>query len=148
MRTRKEVIDDIIGYFEDDNELFNDCIEDLDSYNGYLDDDRYFPMDDFNDRLYGNKPRDIAYQMFFGYDEDVYSTDASGRVEYGKFNPNRVWFKWDGYGNLVSTNVKDYTGKLDRYFVESLADNRNRLTSIDYEPRLVALFDEYDECEE
>ena len=36
----------IIIYFKEHEELFNDCIEELDSYNGYLGDNRYYCMDE------------------------------------------------------------------------------------------------------
>lgn len=45
-RTKAEVIDDIIKAFKDDEELFNACIEELDRYNGYLGDNRYYDMDE------------------------------------------------------------------------------------------------------
>ena len=41
MKTYEEKINAIIEYFENNEETFNDCIEELDSYNGYLGDDRY-----------------------------------------------------------------------------------------------------------
>ena len=39
-RTDEEITADIIAIFNDDEELFNDCIEELDGYNGYLGDNR------------------------------------------------------------------------------------------------------------
>lgn len=39
----------IKAYFEENEEIFNACIEELDSYNGYLGDDRYYPMDELDE---------------------------------------------------------------------------------------------------
>lgn len=38
-RTKKAIIADILAYFKENEEVFNNCIEELDSYNGYLGDD-------------------------------------------------------------------------------------------------------------
>ena len=45
-RTKEAVINDIIKLFTENEELFNNCIEELDGYNGYLGDDRYYSMDE------------------------------------------------------------------------------------------------------
>ena len=39
--------------FQNDEQLFNDTIEELDNYNGYLGDDRYYNMDELPDLLNG-----------------------------------------------------------------------------------------------
>lgn len=45
-RTREEVVADILTYFEENEDTFTACLEELDSYNGYLGDDRYFDMEE------------------------------------------------------------------------------------------------------
>lgn len=42
MRTTRAIINDIIAFFRDNESAFCDAIEELDSYNGYLGDNRYF----------------------------------------------------------------------------------------------------------
>ena len=42
-------IEKILEYFKNNEEIFNNCIEELDSYNGYLNDDRYYEMEMLND---------------------------------------------------------------------------------------------------
>ena len=44
-RTKEAIIADIIQYFKENEDVFNDCMEELDSYNGYLSDDRYYDME-------------------------------------------------------------------------------------------------------
>lgn len=130
----------IIAYFEENEDSFNEIIEDLDSYNGFLGDDRYFEMEMLDEFYSGQEPTEILNRAFYGYD-DTY-TDADGNHPE-PFNPNRPFFYYNGYGNLVSSYDKDYSAHLDRWFVESLAENRRYIYGIDAE--LDALLDEYEE---
>ena len=147
-RTKKAIIADIIQYFKENEDVFNDCMEELDGYNGYLGGDRYFSMDEFDDLHIGTEPLEILRRAFFGYDEDTYTTAGSGNKTYGAFNPNRDYFRYNGYGNLVSAYYKDYSGQLDKYAVESMSENRNYIDSIENDDILSGLFDELEEAEE
>lgn len=132
----------IIAYFEENKELFNSCIEELDGYNGYLGDDRYYDMEELNELFCDTPTIDLLNRAFFGHDEDTWTTDSRGNREYGPFNPNRDYFTFNGYGNLVSSNHKDYSGFLDTYAVESMAENRSYIDTIESDEELSALFDE------
>ena len=147
-RTLEEITADIIEYFENNEDIFNDCMEELDSYNGYLGDDRYYPMDELDELHDGIEPSEILQRAFFGYDEETHTTDRYGNKTYGAFNPNRDYFKYNGYGNLVSADYKDYTGMLDKYAVESMSENRCYIDSIDNDEELTALFDELEAAAE
>lgn len=147
-RTTEEVTADIIEYFENNEDLFNDCLEELDSYNGYLGDDRYFSMDELDELCNGTEPSELLRRAFYGYDEQTYTTDRDGDKTYGAFNPNREYFRYNGYGNLVSADYKDYTGQLDKYAVESMSENRSYIDSIDNDEELTALFDELEAATE
>jgi len=141
----------IIEYFSNNEEVFNDCMEQLDSYNGYLGDDRYYSMDELNDLYCGTDLQEVLCRAFYGYDEDTWTTDSSGNREYGAFNPNRDYFRFNGYENLVSADYKDYSGRLDRYAVESMSENRDEIGGINDNDELSALFDaleDEDESEE
>lgn len=146
-RTKEAVIADIIQYFKENEDVFNDCIEEFDSCTGYLGDDRYFPMDEFDDLHSGVEPCELLRRAYYGHDEETYTTDSSGNKTYGEFNPNREYFRYNGYGNLVSADYKDYSGRLDKYAVESMSENRRYIDSIDDSAELVALFDELEELE-
>ena len=141
-RTHEETIAAIIKYFEENEETFNACIEELDNYNGYLNDNRYYYMDDLNDLYSGTEPIELLQRAYFGRDDDTWHTDSSGNKEYGEFNPNREYFYFNGYGNLVSSNYKDYTAHLDEYAVESMSEHRNYIDTIESDKELTALFDE------
>ena len=141
-RTAEKIKDEIIAYFQKHEDIYNEAAEELDAYNGYLGDDRYYSMDKIDEFYNGTEPSEILARAFYGYDEETYSTDASGNREYGPFNPNRAYFCYNGYGNFVSADYKDYTGLLDHYIVESMLDNRNYIDTIDNDPELSELFDE------
>lgn len=147
-RTTEEITADIIAYFENNEDIFNDCMEELDSYNGYLGDDRYYSMDELDELHNGIEPSELLRLAFFGYDEETYTTDRDGNKTYGAFNPNRDYFRYNGYGNLVSADYKDYSGMLDKYAVESMSKNRRYIDTIDDNEELTALFDELEAAAE
>lgn len=147
-RTAEEVTADIIEFFENNEDIYNEAIEELDGYNGYLGDDRYFSMDELDELHNGTEPSELLRRAFFGYDEETYTTDRDGNKTYGAFNPNRDYFRYNGYGNLVSADYKDYSGQLDKYAVESMSENRSYIDSIDNDEELTALFDELEAATE
>ena len=147
-RTKKAIIADIIQYFKENEDVFNACMEELDSYNGYLGDDRYYDMDELNDLYSGQEPQEILFRAFYGFDADTWTTDSRGDKEHGAFNPNRNYFYFNGYGNLVSSDYKDYSDKLDGYAIEAMSEDRNYIDSIEDDDVLTDLFDELEESEE
>ena len=124
MKTINEQLKEL---FEQDEELFSSTIEELDGWNGYLNDDRYYSMDELNEFYRGSEPLEILQRAYFGRDDDSWHTDEHGQKHYGAFNPNREYFTFNGYGNLVSSDYKDYSYLLDDYFIESLIDNKDNL---------------------
>ncbi len=134
----------IIEYFETNEETFNACIEDLDSYNGYLGDNRYYEMETLNEFYDGCDPIEILQRAYFGRDDNNWTTDSSGNKTYGEFNPNRNYFYFNGYGNLVSSDYKDYSAFLDEYVIEVMNDSRQWIDSINDNDELSTLFDELD----
>ena len=138
----------IIDYFKENEDTFNSCIEELDSYNGYLCDDRYYSMDDLDEFYSGTEATEIVRRAFYGHDAETWNTDAHGNKEYGAFNPNREYFTYNGYGNLVSADYKDYSGYLDEYAITAMLENRQYIDSIKYDDELSALFDALEEGEE
>lgn len=135
----------IIAYFEENENIFNYCMEELDNYNGYLGDDRYYEMEMIDEFYSNTKPLELLQRAYFGRDDDNWRTDSRGDKVYGEFNPNRDYFYFNGYGNLVSSNYKDYSYKLDDYFVDALLENRCYIDSIDDDAKLKSLFDELEE---
>jgi len=115
---------ELLNFFADpaNEELFIETIEELDSYNGYLGDDRYYDMYMIDEFALGSNTSEVLERAYFGYDEDT-STENSKT----EFNPMRDYFRFNGYGNLVSADYKDYSDKLDEWFIDDLIDNAYRL---------------------
>lgn len=145
MTNREKNIEKIIAYFEENNDIFNECIIQLDDYNGYLNDDRYNDMELLNEIYSDTEPLEILRRAFFGHDEDNWHTDGSGNKIYGEFNPNRDYYKYNGYGNLISTDYPNYSKYIDKYAVEEMSDNRRWIDAIEDDDELSALFDDLEE---
>lgn len=144
--TKEEITKKAIVYFEEHEDEFNSCIEELDNYNGYLGDDRYYPMSELGELFEGNDPDWLLCRAYFGYDADTWHTDAHGQKEFGAFCPLRDWLTFNGYGNFVSTDYKDYSDKLDKWFIESLFENWRKVYDLPAE--IDKLCEEYENAEE
>lgn len=145
MRTEKEIRQELKDLFEEDNTLFNETIEELDSYNGYLGDDRYYFMENLTDCIdTSDLWNSLIYRMFCGRDDDCYITNSQGEKEYSQFNPNRDYYYYNAYGNLVSSDDKDYSAYLNDYFIDELLNNYDFL-NIDADIEI--LLDELAQCE-
>ena len=145
---RKTIIEKIIDYFKENEETFIECIEELDGYNGYLNDDRIYNIEELNEFYHDTEPIELLYRVFYGHDNETWTTDEHGEKQYGEFNPNRNYFFYNGYGNLVSCDYKDYSDKLDSYLIEQLEENRENIYSINDDSDLSELFDELEQTEE
>lgn len=148
IRTKEDIYSDIISYFSENTDIFNECIEQLNSWNGYLNDDCYYPMDELDEFYCGTNPSEILCRAFYGYDADTWTMDRSGNKMYGEFNPNRDYFKYNGYGNLVSTDYPDYSNYLCEGTIEDMAENRDEIDAIDENSELSGLFDELENLED
>lgn len=115
----------LIKYFEENQEVFIEVIEELDSYMGYLNNDRYYYMDELDDLFYGLKPSELL-----------------SRFNFSKFNLNDEYFYFDGYANICSDYKKDYSGYLDQYFIDTLIEYKDLLYLPD---EVVEMLDEYDD---
>ena len=120
---------------------FNHDIEELDSWNGILGGNRIEDME-FLDELYqGKDATEILTRAYFGHDDDTWH-DENGERVHGEFNPNRDYFYFNGYGNLVSTDYKDYSDYLDLDYVQDIVDNYGHL---DLSVWAQEIIDNYDE---
>ena len=145
---KETTVKKIIDFFNENEDIFNSCIEELDSYNGFLNDDRYYSMDELDEFYSGTEPLELLRRAYYGRDDDTYTTDSNGNKTYGEFNPNRDYFYYNGYGNLVSSDYKNYSAHLDEYAIEAMSENRQYIDSIDGDDDLAALFDELEQEDE
>ena len=88
-RERNDAID---TFMDDQNEVFY-AMNDIDSYNGVLDTDRYYPMMDIDELLGDKKPSEVLELLS------------------GSFNYSDDYFQWSVYG-LTSSNDPDYVHDL------------------------------------
>lgn len=144
---RENTIEKIIDYFTENPTDFEQAIEELDSYNGYLGDDRYYEMEMIDEFFSTTNPTELLQRAYFGRDDDTWTTDGYGNKTHGAFNPNRDYFTFNGYGNLVSSDYKDYSAHLNSYAIEEMSENRQYIDAIENNPELSALFDELEEDE-
>lgn len=142
IRTREEIINEIIQYFEDNVGVFNDAIVELDSWNGYLGDDRFYEMEMLRDFYYNVDVFEILNRVYYGHDLDSFTTDSYGNITYEEFNPNRDFFGYNGYGNLISTNYPDYSSHLDKYAIEKMLEEMENIYTIQDNSELLTLFNE------
>lgn len=133
----KFAIERIKKFFANNPDIFNVCLEQLDSYKGYLDDDRYYEMDEFDNLCRGLTPTQIATALYYGYDADSWKVEAP-------FCPNRKYFAINVLGNFVSTDNKDYSGYLDDRVIVEMNDAREYLDEIYEHDELLELFNELD----
>ena len=138
MRTKEEVIQNLMDVFSEKEEVFCDYIEALDRYCGCLYDDLWLPMSELNNELEFDSPMEILGKARFGY--------AYGNSDE-PFNPYDEYFRYNGYGNLVSHYKKDYSDYLDEDHVTEMYENRRALGNV-IDADVEALFDELDAIEE
>lgn len=81
-RTAEEITADIIDFLWANEDIYNEAMEELDSYNGYLGDDRYYSMDELDELYSGTEPSELLRRAYYGYDEETYTTDSSGNKTY------------------------------------------------------------------
>ena len=115
-----KLVEKLLEYYKENKEDFANDIEELDNWTGCLYDNKIYPMEELNELFYGTEPDEILKSAFYGYDETY--------KERLPFNPNREFFYFNGYGNLVSIDKKDYSDYLDTDFIQEIIDNRYNLS--------------------
>lgn len=120
----EDPVADAVDMLEEDSDMLRDILEDLDDWCGYLGDDRWLPMEAFNECLCDRPPLEIA-SLVIG----------------GDFNPNHDFFRFDVWGDIVTTNDADYLGFEDASLVRKILRERDHLTSLSRYPRFCALLD-------
>ena len=112
-------------YWKAHNDSFSNVCEDLDLYDGFLGDDRIYPMDKLDDFLRGKKPSEvlrIVDTATFFYSDD--------------------YFYYDIFG-IRSTNEKNYYDYFDYSDVfEKLIDNYNKVFATCYGHAYHKLFED------
>lgn len=113
--TRVKMIKDVmVDILKRDDDLFVEACEELDSWNGFLGDDRCYNMNDIDDLLYGKKPSEII---------DMITKDFDSSCE---------WFYFSIYGLESCDDIVSHYR--DAYYesdvLESLIDNYNHISEM------------------
>lgn len=85
----------MVVYWKNHNDSFSRVCEDLDSWDGFLGDNRLYQMYDLDDLLGEKKPSEVIQMLDSDFD---YSDN---------------YFYWDGYGELCSTDEREYYNDVD-----------------------------------
>lgn len=86
--TREQAIRKYVEKLNGDDLAY--LIQHMNAYDGCFDTVTGYDMDEFNEFMSNYEPLELAQMMWFG-----------------DFNPNDDYFRFDGYGNLVSLAWKD-----------------------------------------
>lgn len=68
---------ELLSYYKQNIEDFNNDIEELDDWTRYLGSERAIPMEDLDEYYQDISPLDLLRRAFFGYDDDGESTVQS-----------------------------------------------------------------------
>ena len=117
------LVEKLMNYYKENTEDFNNDIEQLDNWNGCLYDDKALPMENLNEIFSNDEPEEILHRAFYGYDEPINKNE-----QRQPFNPNREYFYFNGYGNLVSIDKKDYSSYIEESFIQDIIDNSHNLS--------------------
>lgn len=139
--SHKALTETLLNYYcEHDDDFIHD-IEELDGWSGCLGYERIEPMEVLDEIYQSKEVTEILERAYFGYDADDWYEENGKRV-HSKFNPNRVYFYFNGYGNLVSTNYCDYSDYLDVDYVQDIIDNERHLCLSDGAQEIIDSYDQ------
>ena len=143
----KTLAETLLIYYQEHEDDFNHDIEELDSWNGILGDRRVMQMDMLDEIYQGKEATEILRRAYFGHDDDSWH-DENGERVYGEFNPNRDYFYFNGYGNLISTDERDYSDYIDLYYTQDIIDNEFHLDLSDGAQEIIDNYDEDGDSDE
>ena len=116
-----------------DDEVCIDIVAAAYSNDGVFEDDYFTPSDDFFESIIANyEAKEVALKFFNGEDLD----------SKGPANPNREYFRFDGYANIEST---DYPGDIymDTLDVDIVDYIMEHLEDVEYPEKIQKLIDAY-----
>lgn len=140
----KTLVEELMTYYQQNEDDFDNDIEGLDCWNGILGDNRIEPMEELNEIYSWQDVTEILNRAYYGRDDDDWHKENGEKV-YGPFCPSREYFYFNGYGNLVSTDFKDYSDFLNESNVQGIIGNASHLNLSDGAQDII---DNYEEEEE
>lgn len=103
----------MIDYWKSHNGSFSQVCEELDSYDGFLGDDRLYPMDELDDLLGDKKPSEVLQMVDtdnFNYNDDFFYCDVYGI----RSTDEKEYFSYVDYSEVFDKLIDDY-GKIFNY---------------------------------
>lgn len=114
---KREALREWLGNLSDDEIL--SIVREINGYNGRLEELVWYDMEyEFDELMNGLSPWDIARMIY-----------------YGEFNPTNNYWRYDGYGNLESTDYIDY----GEYDIDDIIDAIENIET-DYIPNEIIDF--------
>lgn len=142
---KNDAIQKLLDYFKDNEDDFNACLEELDNEIGYINEDnKFYPMEMLEFVIDTSDLMSVLNMCYFGDDLDDWHYNGNRKV-YGSFNPNRDYFSFNGYGNLCSSNWKDYSDYITEETILEMLENRDDISYIYDNEDLSELFDDLEE---
>lgn len=142
---KNDAIQKLLDYFKDNEDDFNACLEELDNEIGYINEDnKFYPMEMLEFVIDISDLMSVLNMCYFGDDLDDWHYNGNRKV-YGSFNPNRDYFSFNGYGNLCSSNWKDYSDYITEETILEMLENRDDISYIYDNEDLSELFDDLEE---
>ena len=135
-----ELVEKLLTHYKENTEDFNNDIEELDNWTGCLYDDQIYPMYYLNEVFSNDEPEEILQRAFYGYDEPLNENEKRQ-----PFNPNRNFFYFNGYGNLVSIDEVDYSHYLDNDFIQQIIENSHNLHLSEGAEEIIADYEDENE---
>lgn len=111
---REKLFDQVLTVLKDmdGSDLVNVWNEYCDRVNCF--DDRIYSMDELDEIFCGQDATYILNRAFFGHDQ--WSDDSA-------FNPNREYFTFNGYGNLISIDCIGWNEYADKFMCDYIDED-------------------------
>lgn len=111
---REKLFDQVMNVLKnlDDSELVYVWNEYCDRVNCF--DDRIYSMDELDEIFSGQDVTYILNRAFFGHDQ--WSDDSA-------FNPNREYFTFNGYGNLISMDCIGWNEYAEKFMCDYIDED-------------------------
>jgi hypothetical protein len=143
---REELKQAIENYFleNEDENVFNEMVEARMSYDGWHGDDEIFYMDELIEIMPCNNNDDLINllnRVRYGYDGDSCIDENGNHTD--PFDSDSEYFYFNGYGNLVSTDEKDYSDFMDE-MIDDIIDGNVTNDEIDFPEELQEILIDYD----
>lgn len=139
--TKTDLRKEIIAILDENPALLASVLEELDDLNGYLGGDRWMSMSDLDLVLGDINPSDVAMMCYWGKDLDSWNDRPT-------FNPTRQYFRFNAYGHLESSDVRDYADWNNGSLADDIALNWGRLDFVKNDKELLDLAIALDEAED